>query len=88
MIQSITIVGLASMKTVKIIPLTTILKKDGEELTLMDFLISNGIHIATSCKGLGICHKCFVNQSITSCQITLTEFINTTPSLRVEVSYL
>jgi len=83
--QEITIAGLASLKIIKII---SIPKNLSEELSLMDFLTSNGITIASSCSGVGSCHKCFVNKSILSCQISVLKFIETTPSLRIEISYL
>lgn len=43
---------------------------------LMDFLRSNSIPIASSCRGEGICKKCKVNSEILSCQLTLAEFLS------------
>jgi Na+-transporting NADH:ubiquinone oxidoreductase subunit NqrF len=54
----------------------------------MNFLISNKITIASSCNGVGSCQKCIVNKSILSCQLTLSNFVKMTPSLKIEISYL
>ncbi|MDD4976335.1 MAG: hypothetical protein PHY93_18395 [Bacteriovorax sp.] len=83
--QSITVAGLASQKIIKIIPITNNLPP---ELSLMNFLIANGVTIASSCGGVGVCNKCLLNRTVLSCQITLLEFIDINPSLRVEISYL
>jgi Na+-transporting NADH:ubiquinone oxidoreductase subunit NqrF len=80
-----TVAGLASQKIVKIIPIPNDLPAG---LSLMNFLIANGITVASSCGGEGVCKKCLVNRTVLSCQITLLEFIKISPSLRVEISYL
>ncbi len=85
MIAVIEIMGLASKSIVKKIPVPSPIP---ENLSLMNFLISNKITIASSCNGVGSCQKCIVNKSILSCQLTLSNFIKMTPSLRVEISYL
>lgn len=85
LIKELTVFGLASNKVIKIISIPEYLPED---LTLMNFLISNGITIASSCDGVGSCHKCLINQIVLSCQITLSEFIKTNQSLLVKISYL
>ncbi|MBC7539381.1 MAG: hypothetical protein H7281_11210 [Bacteriovorax sp.] len=85
MSQSITVIGLASQKIVKIIPIPDNLPED---LSLMNFLIENGITVASSCGGVGVCKKCLINHTVSSCQITLLEFIDINPSLQVQISYL
>ncbi|MFA6239232.1 MAG: hypothetical protein WC635_17970 [Bacteriovorax sp.] len=83
--KSITVLGKASNRTVKVIPVPAIFP---EELSLMEFLISYGITVASSCGGVGSCQKCMVNTTLLSCQITLKVFIQTNPQLQVEISYL
>ena len=85
MTQALTIFGLASEKVVKIIPISGTIALD---LSLMNFLISNGITIASSCGGVGGCHKCLINRTQISCQVSLIEFLKLNPSGRVEISYL
>ncbi|MGZ3788072.1 MAG: 2Fe-2S iron-sulfur cluster-binding protein [Bacteriovorax sp.] len=83
--RTLTVLGLASKKIVKSIPVPEPVPKD---LTLMDFLVENGITIASSCAGAGRCRKCVVNQTLLSCQITLKLFINNNSDTIVEISYL
>jgi Na+-transporting NADH:ubiquinone oxidoreductase subunit NqrF len=83
--QSITVIGGASQKIVKIIPIPNDLSPD---LSLMNFLTTNGITVASSCSGVGSCKKCVINTAILSCQITVLEFIDKNPSKRIEISYL
>jgi ferredoxin len=54
--------------------------------SMMDFLRSHNIPIASSCYGEGICQKCVVNTDIMSCQILVFDFITKYNS--VSISYL
>ena len=85
MSQKIIVAGLASQKIIKIISIQEGLPTD---LSLMNFLINNGITIASSCSGVGSCKKCLINYSVLSCQITLRNFLDNNPFPRVEISYL
>ena len=85
MSREIIVKGLASQKIIKVIPIQDNLSTT---LILMNFLIENGITIASSCSGVGSCKKCFINCTLLSCQLTLLEFIKMTPSMTVEISYL
>ena len=58
----IEIFGKASGKLIKKISYEE--KVGIERQSLMDFLISHGIPIASSCSGEGICRKCIVNVDI------------------------
>jgi Na+-transporting NADH:ubiquinone oxidoreductase subunit NqrF len=68
------IFGNASQKIYKTIEIADLklLKKQ----SLMDFLLSHQIPVASSCLGEGICRKCVVNKEILSCQIELSQFIS------------
>lgn len=56
--------------------------------TLMDFLRSHQIPIASSCLGQGECLRCLINENILSCQILVKDFIEERKITRVSVSYL
>lgn len=85
MIEQIKIYGLASQTLIKAIKIPQPLPL---ELSLMSLLIQNGITIASSCNGVGSCHKCNVNGKLLSCQITVSDFIATNLNLEVKISYL
>ena len=61
------------------------------ETTLMNFLLQNGIPVASSCGGDGICQKCVVTlhyQKILSCQKILRELFMATDEQTLSFSYL
>ena len=61
------------------------------ETTLMDMLLKNGIPVASSCGGDGICHKCTVTmnyQKILSCQKIMREIFLATDEQTLSFSYL
>lgn len=43
--------------------------------TVLDFLREKDIPLASSCRGLGTCKKCTINQTLLACQLTIQEFI-------------
>jgi uncharacterized 2Fe-2S/4Fe-4S cluster protein (DUF4445 family) len=55
---------------------------------LMDFLRAQGIPVASSCGGDGVCRKCVVNEDVLSCQVTVEQFLSDHPSGVVGISYL
>jgi Na+-transporting NADH:ubiquinone oxidoreductase subunit NqrF len=57
-----------------------------DDKSLMDFLRANGIRIASSCMGEGVCKRCIVNSSTLSCQMSLKDIKQ--ESFVVEVDYL
>ena len=62
-------------------------------ISLMDFLRNNGVPVASSCYGEGVCKKCVVNKDILSCQIRILDFISNTDSqetsnIQIEIDYL
>lgn len=56
------------------------------ELSLLDFLHSKNIGIASSCSGDGVCEKCVVNDKLLSCQIKIKDVL--TKNITVSVDYL
>jgi hypothetical protein len=51
------------------------------DMSLMIFLQSKNIPIASTCLGEGVCKKCVVNDDMLSCQIKVRELINGYESL-------
>lgn len=80
----IEIKGLASRKLLKRVIVEA---KNIPDISLMDFLIQEGLTIASSCGGEGRCGKCVVNNSLISCQINLQDFIKNQAPV-IEISYL
>ena len=78
--------GQASQKIVASLPI----HEEQLEMTLMDFLRSNGIPVASSCLGEGVCRKCVVNagnKEILSCLIPLKTFLAQN-NPQISISYL
>jgi ferredoxin len=76
---TITVIGDASQQTL----LSCEIPKDSP--TLLDFLRSKNIPIASSCDGEGICKKCKFNTNTLACQVTLEE---SSADLEIHLSYL
>ena len=55
---------------------------------LLTFLRSNGITIASSCDGEGVCKKCVIQEGWLTCELTLEEFLKRRPDGIIEVAYL
>jgi uncharacterized 2Fe-2S/4Fe-4S cluster protein (DUF4445 family) len=51
--------------------------------TLLEFLQSRDVPIASSCGGLGVCEKCLYNDSELSCQIKMEDI-----NFDIEIDYL
>ncbi len=87
--MKINIFGGASQKIIKTILITEELKNLHQYSSLMTFLHSEGITVASSCSGAGVCRKCIVNESELSCQISFHDFINyKNHDIIIEISYL
>jgi Na+-transporting NADH:ubiquinone oxidoreductase subunit NqrF len=72
---------------------TTILDQliPSDDLTTpaLNWLRSQGIPIASSCNGEGVCKKCIINTNLISCQLTLKDLLNdNTDEIKINVSYL
>jgi len=81
--SSLTIKGSASGKTVAVI------NCDGhEDENLMEFLRSQGIPLASSCLGMGVCEKCVINNNLLSCMYTVAQYISATSNQPIEISYI
>ncbi|MES2529345.1 MAG: hypothetical protein V4598_19815 [Bdellovibrionota bacterium] len=55
---------------------------------LLHFLRGNGITIASSCDGEGVCKKCVIQNGWLTCEMTLEEFLKCRPDGIIEVAYL
>lgn len=73
--------GLASQKKIIFSPTDTDL-----ELNLMNYLMKQGLPIASSCSGQGACQRCVVNNELLSCQISVREYL--AKFGEVEITYL
>jgi ferredoxin len=58
-------------------------------ITVLNWLRSQDIPIASSCNGEGVCKKCVINTNLISCQVTLKDLLNeNTKEIKIDVSYL
>ena len=79
----ITIKGLASGRT------TTLKAVDADYgVNLLVWLREQGITIASSCDGEGVCKKCSIQNDWLTCEMTLGSFLKVAPEGVIEVSYL
>jgi Na+-transporting NADH:ubiquinone oxidoreductase subunit NqrF len=81
-LQRITILGLASGKTILLPYESSDLDKN-----LMFWLKEKGINIASSCDGQGVCKKCVIQEEILTCKFTLKEFFQREPEKKICISY-
>ena len=81
--MQITVKGRASGRLTPVPYTATDLEKD-----LLHFLLVNGITIASSCDGEGVCKKCGIQNGWLTCEMTLREFLERCPDGIVEVAYL
>jgi ferredoxin len=79
----VTVHGRASGRTYPVPYTEEDLPKD-----LLHFLRANGITIASSCDGEGVCKKCGIQNGWLTCELTLEEFLKRQPDGMVEVDYL
>lgn len=82
MLKTVKVIGKASNKE-----LTFLTNEVDLEMTLINFLVSKNLPIASSCRFEGVCRKCVVHSNVLSCQITLREYIETYGIL-IEIDYL
>jgi len=59
-----------------------------EDENLMEFLRSQGIPLASSCLGMGVCEKCVINNDLLSCMYTVAQYIEKTSNQPIEISYI
>jgi Na+-transporting NADH:ubiquinone oxidoreductase subunit NqrF len=62
--------------------------KDVPQETLMDFLRSQKIPIASSCFGEGVCRRCKVSETVLSCQIKVFELFDIDEMKEITIDYL
>lgn len=85
--KKLTVTGLASKKLV----LSLDISYSVFDMTLMDLLLRNGIPVASSCGGDGICRKCVVTineESILSCQKSVRDLFREADLVELTFSYL
>jgi uncharacterized 2Fe-2S/4Fe-4S cluster protein (DUF4445 family) len=79
----IRIVGLASQTTREIAFSNLDLDSN-----LLDWLRKNGVTIASSCDGEGVCKKCTIQNDWLTCKMTLKTFLERQENRKIFVSYL
>lgn len=63
--------------------------EDGDLGTdLLTLLRRQGVTIASSCNGEGVCKKCDIQNGWLTCKLTLKEFLERQPDKKVFVGYL
>lgn len=78
----IEVVGLASKKS-RVLPYD---EKDLNEI-LLYWLRGQGVMIASSCDGVGVCKKCGIQEGALTCELTLKTFLERYPDGKVYISY-
>lgn len=81
--QVITIHGLASGTKTELEASPSSLDEN-----LLIWLRDQGITIASSCDGEGVCKKCGIQNGWLTCEMTLRSFLELAPQGIIEVSYL
>lgn len=81
--QVITIVGKASGTEKELS-----VKPEDLSRNLLFWLRDQGVTIASSCDGEGVCKRCYIQHNWLTCEMTLGEFLIREPSGRIEVGYL
>lgn len=69
--MQLVVFGNASQTVVKNISIS----QEDMNKKLMDILIENKIPVASSCSGANVCKLCSVNETIISCQISVSNFV-------------
>jgi ferredoxin len=85
--KELVIYGRASQKEIKTIVLTA----NDFQLNLMELLLDNGIPVASSCNGDGVCLKCILTvngEKVLSCQCNVSDIFKDHDSVTVLFSYL
>lgn len=81
--MQIEIIGQASGKVTKIL-----LQENDLKITLLAFLRSHNVTIASSCDGDGVCKKCVIQNDWLTCKLTLESFFQCQPDGKIYVGYL
>ncbi len=63
-------------------------KTPPQPILLLEFLRAQGIPVASSCAGEGVCRQCVVNENVLSCQLTVQRFLVDYPDGVVVIGYL
>lgn len=78
--------GLASNKDIRLFEWIKV--SDAPKVSLMDFLRSHKIPVASSCFGEGVCRRCKVSETILSCQVKVFELFDQSESVEITIDYL
>lgn len=85
--RDLIIYGRASQKEIKRIPIAPA----DESINLMELLLSNGIPVASSCNGDGVCLKCIATvngEKVLTCQTDIQGIMLDHDSVTLILSYL
>lgn len=85
--KSLVIYGRASQKEIK----TIVITQCDFQLNLMELLLANGIPVASSCNGDGVCLKCILTvdgEKVLSCQCDVVNIFKDHDSVTLVFSYL
>lgn len=87
--MNLLIMGSASQKILYQIKISE-LNEDDLQNNVLAFLQKIPLSIASSCKGVGFCQKCMINETIISCQLTLQDFIlrHKNTDVMISIAYL
>ncbi len=58
------------------------------DANLLKWLRAQGVTIASSCDGEGVCKKCVIQNDWLTCKLTLKEFLERQPDGKIFVGYL
>lgn len=75
--------GLAS-QTSRFLPY----QEEDLDIILLEWLRSQGVTIASSCDGEGVCKKCDIQNGWLTCELTLRSFLERQPDGRIQIGYL
>ena len=65
-----------------------IITEEAEKENLMRFIQRQGLPLASSCDGEGLCHLCIVNETMVTCQMTVEELPAEGQTRKVTIGYL
>lgn len=85
--KDLIVFGRASQKVIMTIPIAP----DELSSNLMELLLDNGIPVASSCNGDGVCLKCILTangEKVLACQTDLADIFKDHDSVTVIFSYL
>lgn len=61
---------------------------DDLKTNLLAWLRSQGVTVASSCDGKGVCKKCVIQNDWITCELTLQTFLEICPEGKIYIGYL